>query len=41
MLFQAELDDLAIHPVPADEGFRALLEELWAEMQGEGSSTKA
>ncbi len=31
-LYKATLGDLDIHPVPPDTGFRALLEELWAEV---------
>jgi hypothetical protein len=32
-LYQATLGDLEIHPVPLDEAFRAMLEELWAEVK--------
>jgi tetratricopeptide (TPR) repeat protein len=33
----AELDDSRIHPVPNDESFRALIEELWLELENEKS----
>lgn len=34
-LYTGTLDDLAIHPVPEDAAFRALLDEVWAEVRGE------
>ena len=34
-LYQATLDDLAIHPVPEDAAYRVLLDEVWAELRGE------
>ena len=34
-LYTATLDDLAIHPVPEDAAFRALLDAVWAEVRGE------
>ena len=32
-LYKAELEDIKIHSVPPDEAFRAILEELWAEVK--------
>ena len=32
-LYKGTLDDLDIHPVPLDNEFRTLLEELWAEVK--------
>lgn len=34
-LYNGALGDLAIHPVPEDAAFRALLDEVWAELRGE------
>ncbi|HEX5338808.1 MAG TPA: tetratricopeptide repeat protein, partial [Gallionella sp.] len=32
-LYQGTLSDLKIHPVPPDEAYRAMLDELWAEVK--------
>lgn len=32
-IYQATLQDIATHPIPPDESFRALLEELWQAQQ--------
>ena len=34
-LYTGTLDDLAIHPVPEDAAFRALLDAVWAALRGE------
>ena len=37
-LYKATLGDLEIHPVPPDTEYRALLEELWAEVSAKDSA---
>lgn len=34
-LYKITLDDLTFHPVPEDAAYRALLDEVWAEVRGE------
>jgi tetratricopeptide (TPR) repeat protein len=34
-LYKGALDDLAIHPVPEDATYRALLDEVWGKLRGE------
>ncbi|WP_298619986.1 hypothetical protein [uncultured Zoogloea sp.] len=40
-LYKITLDDLATHPVPEDAAYRTLLDEVWAEVQGQNPARAA